>query len=65
MPVRSIKDHESDQPWLTSKLKLLIVHRQKAFASGNKPLFNILRNKVNRERKRCHRVYYENEVKDL
>ena len=57
--------HESDRPWVSAQLKQLIVRRQKAFASGNKPLFKILRNKVNRERKRCRRVYYENKVKDL
>ena len=65
MPVRSIKVHETDRPWVSAQLKQLIVRRQKAFASGNKPLFKILRNKVNRERKRCRRVYYENKVKDL
>ena len=65
MPVRSIKVHETDRPWVSAQLKQLIVRRQKAFASGNKPLFKILRNKVNRERKRCRRVCYENKVKDL
>ena len=65
MPVRSIKIHETDRPWVSTQLKQLITRRQKAFASGNQPLFKILRNKVNRERKRCRKVYYENKVKDL
>ena len=65
MPVRSIKIHETDRPWVSTHLKQLIIRRQKAFSSGNQPLFKILRNKVNRERKRCCMVYYENKVKDL
>ena len=64
MPVRSIKIHETDRPWVSTQLKQLITRRQKAFTSGNQP-FKILRNKVNRERKRCRKVYYENKVKDL
>ncbi|KAL9960493.1 hypothetical protein ACROYT_G033961 [Oculina patagonica] len=65
MPERSVTVHETDRPWLTSQLKALIARRQKAFASGNELLYKMLRNKVNRERKRCRRVYYENKVKDL
>ena len=65
MPVRSIKIHETDRPWVSTQLKQLITRRQKAFASGNQPLFKILKNKVNRERKHCRKVYYENKVKDL
>ena len=60
MPVRSITIHETDRPWVSSQLKQLIIRRQKAFTSGNLPLFRTLRNKVNRERKRCRKVYYEN-----
>ena len=62
IPVRSIKIHETDRPWLSTQL---ITCRQRAFASGNQPLFKTLRNKVNRKRKRCRKVYYENKVRDL
>lgn len=65
MPGRSTKVYETDRPWLSVHLKHLIARRQKAFASGNQYLFTILRNKVNRERKRCRRVYYENKVDGL
>ena len=65
MPEQSVKIHQTDRPWLNPDLKRLISKRQKAFASGNKPLFNLLRNKVNRERKRCRKVYYNNKVWDL
>ena len=65
MPERSIRVHETDRPWMNSQLKSLIARRQKAFTSGNELLFKLLRNKVNRERKRCRKTYYQNKVKDL
>ena len=43
----------------------MITRRQKALASGNESLFKLLRNKVNRERKRCRKIYYQNKVKEL
>ena len=65
MPKSSMKVFETDRPWLSAQLKQLIARRQKAFASGNQSLFKILRNEVNRERKRCRKVYYENKVESL
>ena len=65
MPGRSIKVHKTDRLWMTVQLKSLIARRQKALASGNESLFKLLRNKVNRERKRCRKIYYQNKVKEL
>ena len=65
MREQSVKIHQTDRPWLNPDLKHFISKRQKAFASGNKSLFNLLRNKVNRERKSSHKVYYNNKVRDL
>ena len=65
MPLRSVKVHVKDRPWLSTHLKQLINRRQQALATGDTNLFKFLRNKVNRERKKCRRVYYENKVKDL
>ena len=53
MPERSIKVHETDRPWISVQLKYLIARRQPTLVSGNRTLYKILRNKVNRERKRC------------
>jgi hypothetical protein len=50
---------------MTSHLKRLILQRQKAFALGSNFMFKLLRNKVNRERKRCHKVYYKKKVSNL
>ena len=64
-PQGSIKVHKTDRPWITTQLKSLIARRQKALAAGNESLFKLLRNKVNSERKRCRKIYYQNKVKEL
>ena len=65
MPEKSIKVNPNDRPWMTSHLKRLILQRQKAFALGNNFMFKLLRNKVNPERKRCRKVYYQKKVSNL
>ena len=60
MPERSIRIHQTDRPWMTSNLKRLI----RAFVNGN-ITYKLLRNKVNREKKHCSKIYYNNKVKDL
>ena len=58
MPERSVQVHRSDWPWLNPDLKQLIHKRQKVFSSMFTLLFKVVRNKVNRERKRCREIYY-------
>ena len=64
-PLMAVKVHHNDQPWMNSNLKCLIKKRQKAFAQNNHTLYEQLRNKVNRSRKICPKLYYEAKVKDL
>ena len=65
MPERRIKVYANDCPWMTQGLKRLILQRQKAFSTGKMVLFRLLRNKVNRERKRCRKLYYNAKVREL
>ena len=65
MPERSVKVHATDRPWITDQLKRLFAKRQKAFTSGSKSLYAVLRNNVIRERKRCRKTYYSNKVRHL
>ena len=65
IPERSTKVCETDRPWFSVQHKQLIARRQKAFAAWNQYLFKTLRNKVNWERKRCRRAYYENKIEGL
>ena len=65
MPEQSIKIHHNNRPWINSSLKFLINRRKKALASGDITLFKLLRNKVNRKRKRCRKLYYQTKVRNL
>ena len=59
MSERSVKVHADDCPWITKDLKRLILQRQKAFTAAKMSRFKLLRNKVNRETKRCRKSYYK------
>ena len=65
MPLKAVKVHATDRPWMNNNLKVLIRRRQRAFAPDNQLLYKYLRNKVNRVRKRCRKLYYESKVKEL
>jgi hypothetical protein len=65
MPLKTVKVHQNDQPWMNNNLKRLIKKRQKALAQNNHALYKQLRNKVNRSRKNCRKLYYEAKVKEL
>ncbi len=64
-PLKDLVTNHNDRPWMKNNLRTLIIKRQKAFAQGNQTLYKMLRNKVNRSRKRCRKLYYENKVKDM
>ena len=65
MPLRAAKVHGNDKPWMNKNLKILIRRRQKAFAQNYRTLYKKLRNKINRTRKKCRKMYYEAKVKEL
>ena len=45
-PLKTVKCHPSDKPWITPAIKKLIKDRQKAFHNHNIPLWRSLRHKV-------------------
>ena len=57
--------HSNEPPWINPALKYLIKRRQKALAHDNLPLFRLLRNRVNRERKTCRGKYYRAKIAHL
>ena len=65
VPLKAVKIYQNDQTWMNSNLKRLIKKRQKAFAQNNHTLYKQLRNKVNRCRKNCRKLYYEAKVNKL
>ena len=64
MPLKTVRIHINDAPWMTAQLKDLINCRQKALAQGNQALFKFYRNRVNTERKFCRANYYQSKVKE-
>lgn len=65
VPFTSKTIYANEPPRINPRLKNLIKQRQKALAHGNLPLFRLLRNRVNRERKCCRGKYYETKVAQL
>ncbi|CAH1242791.1 Hypp6972 [Branchiostoma lanceolatum] len=47
-PMRQVKMHSTDKPWISPEVKSLILRRQKAFSDGKTLLWKHLRNRVNR-----------------
>lgn len=64
-PVKSIKVHKTDKPWMTPEIKLLINHRQRAFHSGNNEAWRSLKYKVQQVITNKKRSYYKNKVQHL
>ena len=62
LPMRPIKFHPTDKPWITPTIKLLINERQRAFHSGNVHQWRHYRYKVQREMKK---KFYAEKVKQL
>ena len=66
MPLKTVKIHLNDAPWITSELKEFIIPRQNSFAEGDTELFkHDYRNIVNRERKCCRSRFYAAKVENL
>ena len=64
LPIRSRTVHSTEPPWITSTLKELIQKRQIALSRSNVCEFCKLRNRVNRERKKCRAKYFEAKVEN-
>ena len=46
LPLRSVKLHPTDKPWMTVEIKDAIKKRQRAWATGSSHLYYLYRNKV-------------------
>ena len=65
VPLKTIKCHQSDKPWITPAIKLLIKDRQKVFHNRNIPLFQSLKYKVQAEITERKRTFYRNKTEHL
>jgi hypothetical protein len=64
-PMKTIKLHPFDRPWMTASLKNLIMLRQRAFHGGNINLWHHYRDKVRLEITEIKRKFYVDKVEYL
>ena len=65
LPVRSIKLHPTDKPWMTADIKDAIKKRQRAWSKGNIVQYNMFRNKVSRLCKNARSSFYNNSIANM
>ena len=65
MPVKQVKLHNNDPPWITAAFKNLIKLRQKAFSKGDTQLYRSYRNSVNGETKLCRSKLFFSKILQL
>jgi hypothetical protein len=61
-PVCQFRLKNNDKPWVTKLFKDSVDMRNKAFASGDKDLYRVLRNRVNRLRQDLQKRYFSKRV---
>ena len=59
---KEVTRHTADKPWVTDYFRCLIRKRQRAFMSGNKCEYKVLRNKVNRASARLKFEFYQKHI---
>ena len=65
MPVKDIKVHANDPPWITAEFKKLIENTHRAFHNKNVILYQTYRNGINKERKKLRSNFFETKVSHL
>ncbi|XP_066296186.1 uncharacterized protein [Branchiostoma lanceolatum] len=64
-PVKTVRIHKQDKPWINPHLKTLIRDRQRAFAEGNRPKWKHLRNKISKNIQSSKKAFYRNKIEPL
>ena len=64
-PIKHVKMHVSDKPWMTHKIKNLIKKRQKAFASHSHSKWRRLKSNVKTEIDKAKLCFYANRSRKL
>ena len=64
-PLKTVKLHHTDKPWITPSIKQLIKDRQKAFYRGDKQQWQLLKCKVQSEIKQRKEMFYKDKIQHL
>lgn len=62
LPMRNIKIHPSDKPWINPEIKDYISKRQRAWLIGHTQIYTFYRNKVNKLCKNARRTYFTKRI---
>ena len=65
MPLKTVRVHPSDKPWLTPQIKILIRDRQKAYTHGDQEKYNQLKAKVSCLIANAKQKFYQDKAQDL
>ena len=65
MPLKSIRIHPTDKPWMTPSIKAKIKLRQRAYTCGNMAEYSLLCAKVDDMIKKAKSNYYQNKAKSF
>ena len=61
-PIKSVTRHTADKRWITDLFRNLIRKRQRAYKSGNRDEYRVLRNMVNREYTKLKFEFYQKHI---
>ncbi|CAH1270933.1 Hypp4516 [Branchiostoma lanceolatum] len=64
-PIKTVRLHIQDKPWVTPQLKTMIKERQKAFTEDDLTKWKCLRNKINHTIRSLKKSHYKTKVKHL
>ena len=64
-PIRAVRRHSSDKPWVTDYFRQLINQRQRAYMCKNFTEYRILRNRVIRTANSIRSSYYREQISNL
>ena len=61
-PIKTVTRHTADKPWITDLFRNLIRKRQRAYMSGNRDEYRVLRNMVNRASSKLKFEFYQKHI---
>ena len=65
MPLKTVRVHPSDKPWMTPQIKILISDRQRAYTRGDQVRYNQLKAKISRLIANAKQKFYQDKAQDL
>ena len=65
IPLRTVKQHPNDKPWITPAIREFIKKRQQAWLNDDLPLYKVYRNKVIKLCKKARHKFYNDKINNI